>query len=186
MLEQVAFFVVAVVMLLAAFRVVTATNLVHTVLWLGVTLGGTAVAFILLEAHFLAAIQIILYTGGVLTLMLFGVMLTQRQQGVTTVGNPSHHLPAGFVLAAAVFAMLAGAIFRTPLPNAVAQGSNTRALGVAFLTEHVLAFEALSLLLLGAVLGAIVIARRRDAGDESEIAGPAIPARRKLEIGGSR
>ncbi len=186
MLSQVAFFVVAVAMLAAAFRAVTAQNLVHAVLWLGVTLAGTAVAFILLDAHFLAAMQIILYTGGVLTLMLFGVMLTHRDPGVSTVRNPSHHVAAGVGLAGAVLAMLVGAILRTTLPSAPAEGSDTRALGVAFLTDHVLAFEVLSLLLLGAVLGAIVISRRRDAGQESDSPMANIPARRKLELGGTR
>jgi NADH-quinone oxidoreductase subunit J len=113
-------------------------------------------------------------------------MLTHREPGVSTVRSPQHRLGAGGLLAVAIFAMLAGAIWRTPLPNAPPQGSNTQALGAAFLTEHVLAFEVLSLLLLGAVLGAIVIARRRDAGDEREARGPVVPARRKLQLGGSR
>lgn len=186
MLSQVAFFIVAAVMLGAGFRAVTAQNLVHTVLWLGVTLAGTSIAFILLDAHFLAAIQIILYTGGILTLMLFGVMLTQREQGVAGVKNPSHRFGSGVLLAVAVAAMLGGAILRTPLPSAPAAISNTRALGTSFLTEHVLAFEVLSLLLLGAVLGAIVIARRRDAGEADDSPATRIPARRKLELGGTR
>lgn len=186
MAEQIGFIIVALAILGAGSRVVTAQNLVHTVLWLALTLLSTAVAFIMLEASFLAAIQVILYTGGVLTLMLFGVMLTHRDEGFVTVRNPHHRVLSGLVLGGAVFAMLAGAIVRTPLPANPAPAATTKSLGVAFLTEHVLAFEVLSLLLLAAVLGAIVLARKRDAGDEQEISGPPIAARRKLGPGSSQ
>lgn len=181
MLGQVAFGVVALVMLGAASRVVTARNLVHTVLWLGLTLATTAVLYILLNASFLAAIQIILYTGGVLTLMLFGVMLTHRDEGFVAVQNPSGRFAAGALLALGVFAMLGGAILRTPgLPSTQAAPVSPAALGEAFLTQHVLAFEVLSVLLLVAALGAIVMARRRDAGEEGEAQGAVLPARRAL------
>lgn len=169
MVGQVAFGIVAIALLGSASRVVTARNLVHTVLWLGLTLAVTSVVYIMLSAPFLAAIQIILYTGGVLTLMLFGVMLTHRDEGFVAVQNPSGRLAAGAVLAVAVFAMLAGAILRTPgLPTTQVAAVPTEELGAAFLTEHVLAFEVLSLLLLVAALGAIVLARRKDAGEEGE------------------
>lgn len=181
MLEQIGFFVVATALLVAAFRVVTSQNLVHTVLWLGISLALTAVVFLMLHAPFLAAIQIILYTGGVLTLMLFGVMLTNRDQGLIAVPNPQHRIGAGVLLAAAVFGMLVLAVLRTPnLPSSEPVVITTQALGVAFFTEHLLAFEVLSLLLLAAVLGAIVLARRGDPAKEGETDGPRVPARRKL------
>jgi len=184
MLGQVAFGVVAIALLGSASRVVTARNLVHTVLWLGLTLAVTAVVYIMLAAPFLAAIQIILYTGGVLTLMLFGVMLTHRDEGFVAVQNPSGRIVAGALLAAGVFAMLAGAILRTPaLPTEMTAAVRTDELGAAFLTEHVLAFEVLSVLLLVAALGAIVLARRKDAGEAGEDRIAAIPARRPLPTG---
>lgn len=179
MLEQISFVIVAAALLFCASRVVTARNLVHTVLWLGITLALTAVVFVLLRAPFLAAIQLILYTGGVLTLMLFGVMLTHRDAGFVTVQNPSHRQLAGGLLGAAVFAMFAAAIVRTEgLPNTPGE-STIASLGRSFFGDQVLAFEVLSLLLLAAVLGAIVIARKRDAGLESEER-PPIPARGAL------
>lgn len=169
MLAQVGFVIAAIAMLASAFKVVTTKNLVHMVLWLGLTLANTAVLFIMLDAAFLAAIQIILYTGGVLTLMLFGVMLTHRDAGFTGIANPSHRIGPGLVLAVAVFSMVAAAVLRTPIaPAADVALVTTADLGVALFGEHVLAFEVLSLLLLGAVLGAIVLARKRDAGDERE------------------
>lgn len=181
MVGQVAFGVVALSMLACGFRVVTAKNLVHTVLWLGLMLALTAVIYLMLAAPFLAAIQIILYTGGVLTLMLFGVMLTHRDEGFVAVQNPSGRLAAGGLLALGVFAMLGGAILRTPgLPTEPKPEVPIDALGAAFLTEYVLAFEVLSVLLLVAALGAIVMARRKDAGEESEKTGAVLPARKAL------
>ncbi|MEW6430813.1 MAG: NADH-quinone oxidoreductase subunit J [Myxococcota bacterium] len=181
MLGQVAFSVVALALLICGFRVVTAKNLVHTVLWLGLMLALTAVVYVMLSAPFLAAIQIILYTGGVLTLMLFGVMLTHRDEGFVAVQNPSGRLAAGGLLAVSVFAMLGGAILRTPeLPTAPKGDVSIEELGAAFLTEYVLAFEVLSLLLLVAALGAIVLARRKDAGEEGESQGAVLPARKPL------
>jgi NADH-quinone oxidoreductase subunit J len=184
MLEQGSFIVVSVLLLVSAAQVVTTRNLVHTVLWLGITLALTAVFFLFLRAPFMAAIQIILYTGGVLTLMLFGVMLTHRDASFVGVQNPSHRLVPGGVLALAVFLMLAAAIVRTPaLPNHEPVEATVKGLGESFFTVHALAFEALSVLLLAAVLGAIVMARRRDAGDERE-EGPAIAERRAVDAGG--
>ena len=162
-LEPIAFGVVALALLICALRVVTARNLVHTVLWLGLMLAMTAIVFVFLHAPFLAAIQLILYTGGVLTLMLFGVMLTHRKEGVTSIPNPSAGIVPGVLLAGGVFALITAAVQRTTdLPAAAPVNITTQALGVSFLTEHALAFEVLSILLLAAVLGAIVIARRSD------------------------
>jgi NADH-quinone oxidoreductase subunit J len=184
MLEQVSFIVVSVALLLSAAQVVTTRNLVHTVLWLGITLALTAVLFLFLRAPFMAAIQIILYTGGVLTLMLFGVMLTHRDKSFVGVENPSHRIVPGAVLAFSVFLMLVAAVMRTPvLPNAAPVDVTVKGLGESFFTVHALAFEVLSVLLLGAVLGAIVMARKRDAGDARED-GPAIAERRSAPVGG--
>lgn len=182
MIDQIAFGVVSAVMVFSALRVVTASNLVHTVLWLGVLLGLTAVTYVMLLAPFLAAIQLILYTGGVLTLMLFGVMLTQREAG-TAIPNETARQPAGALIACLVAGVLGGAIVKTPaerFPDAAPAEIGTEALGVSFLTTHVLAFEVLSVLLLAAVLGAIVIARKSDPARETK-QGPVIAPRRRPE-----
>jgi NADH-quinone oxidoreductase subunit J len=173
-IERIGFIVIAAVMLVSAFRVVTAKNLVHGVLWLALTLSTTAVLFVSLDAAFLAGIQLLLYTGGVITLMLFGVMLTRRHDGLN-IDNESaarRRLP-GFVVAAALFALLVAATVETEAPER--QGSpdpvTAQQIGESFLTQHLLAFEVLSLLLLAAMIGAIVLARRRDYGLDS----PRIP-----------
>lgn len=180
-LESIAFFAVGLVTLFTGLRVVTTKNLVHTVLWLGLMLASTAVLFLLLQAPFLAAIQIILYTGGVLTLMLFGVMLTHRDRGFTAVPNDSRNRLRAAVLGLFSFAVLAFGILKTKgLPAKAPVLIETQKLGESFLTEHVLAFEVLSLLLLAAVLGAIVLARKTDPAVEGEVDGPRVPARRPL------
>lgn len=183
-LESIAFLAVAVATLFSGIRVVTARNLVHTVLWLGLMLASTAVLFLMLHAPFLAAIQLILYTGGVLTLMLFGVMLTQRDRGFTAVPNDSRDRFRAAVLGALCFGVLAwGIVWTEGLPDQAQVRVDTQQIGEAYLTEHVLAFEVLSLLLLAAVLGAIVLARKQDPTTGGEGDGPRVPGRKALARG---
>ncbi|MCA9546411.1 MAG: NADH-quinone oxidoreductase subunit J [Myxococcales bacterium] len=162
MMAWIAFGIVAATLLVGAFRVVTARNLVHAVLWLGLTLAMTAAGYVLLEATFLAVMQLLLYTGGVLTLMLFGIMLTRRVEGVE-VPNEAANRPRAAALALGVFALFTWAILNTPLPPAGPGGAVTaQQIGHSFLTDHLLAFEVLSVLLLAVMVGAIAIARTRD------------------------
>jgi NADH-quinone oxidoreductase subunit J len=180
-LEAIAFLAVAAATLFSGLRVVTTRNLVHTVLWLGLMLGSTAVLFLMLSAPFLAAIQLILYTGGVLTLMLFGVMLTHRDRGFTAVPNDSRDRFRAAVLGALCFCVLAwGIVWTEGLPDQAPVMVDTQRIGEAYLTEHVLAFEVLSLLLLAAVLGAIVLARKQDPTTAGEVDGPRVPPRKVL------
>jgi NADH-quinone oxidoreductase subunit J len=168
-LERIGFGVVAAVLLWSALRVVTSKNLVHAVLWLAVMLMTTAAAYLMLHAPFLAAIQLMLYTGGVLTLMLFGIMLTRRTEGIEVPIESTGRARAAIV-AAGVFGLMATAITQTPnLATAIeAPKVGARELGKLFLTEHLLAFEVLSLLLLAAMVGAIVIARVRDPRENEQ------------------
>jgi NADH-quinone oxidoreductase subunit J len=171
MVDEIAFVVIALILLVGALRVVTAKNLVHAVLWLGVTLTATALLFVSLQAAFLAGIQLLLYTGGVITLMLFGVMLTRRHETpeVENEGSPRRRLP-GFLTAALLLGALAWAVYSTEgLPTDQTTPVGTAEIGRSFLTDHLLAFEVLSLLLLAAMIGAIVIARRRDYGLEGVV-----------------
>lgn len=167
--ELVAQIIVAAVLLFSALRVVTSDNLVRSVLWLAVTLVTTAVVYVMLAAPFMAGIQILLYTGGVVTLMLFGVMLTNRDGGVKVVNesDSASHFRAGST-AATLFSLMTAAILLSE--DQLPEGSNegfevtTATLGQAFLTDHLLAFEVLSVLLLAAMIGAIVLSRRKDFG----------------------
>ena len=159
---QVAFGVIAACMLGAALLAVTSRSLVHSVLWLAVGLLTTAAMYVLLDATLLGAIQVLLYAGGVITLMLFGVMLTEQGLAVQA-PNPSHRRLPGVALAAIVFGLIAAVISESePMALPESAAVTARQIGRSFLTDHLLAFESLSLLLLAAMLGAIVIARRRD------------------------
>jgi NADH-quinone oxidoreductase subunit J len=161
-MATVAFGILAAALLLSAIFVVHARNLVHAVLWLGVTLLVTAALFVMLDAGFLAGVQVLLYVGGVVTLMAFGVMLTRRHDGRVAVAGSSR-VGRGAVIAAATFGVIAAAVARSELP-AGEKTVTTAELGSGLVTTHLLAFEALSFLLLAAIIGAIVIARRRDPG----------------------
>ena len=162
------FFVLAILLLVSAMRVVSSRDLVRAVLWLGIVLVLTAVMFLMLGAPFLAGIQLLLYTGGVITLMLFGVMLTRRHHEVGVEIDSSRRLPAALG-SVALFIAMASAIFRTNLPAWPSYAPIPAVeIGRAFLTDHLIAFEVLSVLLLAAMIGAIVLGRRRDFDDEPE------------------
>jgi NADH-quinone oxidoreductase subunit J len=166
MTAQIGFGVIAVCLLLSALFVVGSKNLVHAVLWLAVTLLSTAVLFVTMQAPFVAGIQVLLYAGGVITLMLFGVMLTRRHERVEIDAetSPRRRVPAA-IAGTGMFILFATALSRTPeqplQPHATV---DTVDIGRSFLTGNVLAFEVLSVLLLAAMIGAIVVARRRDHG----------------------
>jgi len=159
--DQVAFAVLGFATLSAAVMVVRAEDLVRGVLWLAVTLLGTAGLYATLDAGFLAAIQVLLYTGGVITLMLFAVLLTRRREGPIPAGGV-HRPVAGALAAATFFALVAFAVLRTDGLPARAGRVDPRALGLLLTSDLALPFEALSLLLLAGMVGAIVLARRQD------------------------
>jgi NADH:ubiquinone oxidoreductase subunit 6 (subunit J) len=169
MIESVVFGGIAAIMVCSALCVVLWRNLVHSVLWLAALLLATAALFVLLRAPFLGGVQVMLYAGGVVTLMLFGIMLTRRSGGVAVENETAgiRRLPAALA-SSALFGAMVWAIQATDnLPLTPARPITTRDLARAFLTQHVLAFEVLSVLLLAATVGAIVIARRTDHGAPS-------------------
>ncbi|MSP92687.1 MAG: NADH-quinone oxidoreductase subunit J [Myxococcales bacterium] len=167
-MAQLAFGLVAAAMLGSGLLAVRSRNLVHAVLWLAVSLIATAAAYVLLSAPFLAAMQILLYTGGVVTLMLFGVMLTDHRHDGGAPGRLSNDSAPqrpwlGAFFAAALFGVVAAALYQTPLPvPAAALDASTARLGELVLGDHLVAFEAISVLLLAALLGAVALARKTD------------------------
>lgn len=166
------FAIVAAVIVVSALFVVRAANLIHSVLWLGVTLLGTAALYAQLNAPFLAGVQVLTYVGGVVTLMIFGVMVTRRHDGIDAVAQ-TEGADRGFIFASALFVVLALVTWKSaphvPNPAPVASSAD---LARALLDEYLIGFEVLSLLLLAAIVGAVVLVRRRDP----EPAGEASPA----------
>jgi len=161
--EALAFAVPAILLVVSALAVVLSKNLFHSVLWLALALTCTAGIFLGLEAEFLAAVQLLLYAGGVVTIVVFAIVVTQRLVG-ERLSHTSRHLVAGGIVAAAFVALVASAITRSPLPLARPEmaGDLTRTIGESVLTRYVLPFELLAVLMLAAMLGAVYFARPED------------------------
>lgn len=154
------------VMIIGGLLVVNSKDLVRSVLWLALLLISTSALYVSLAAEFIGAVQILLYTGGVVTLMLFGLMLTSRITGARVL-HESHNRLRGAIASISILGIMVAAILMTPAPKqvpaeALVTLSDTRSLGTLFLTEQALALEVLSVLLLVVMVGAIVLARRKD------------------------
>ncbi len=176
---------------LAAIGTVTARNLVHGALYLVAFFFLVACQFVLLEAEFMAAMQVLVYIGAVAILLMFGIMLTRNIQGDETTGGPwTSKIPAAIV-AVALLGLLAYGIrdergivrgerarpswsatrVRPPLDEfghvpAVAVNDMARTLGLEMMTRWVIPFEVAGLLLTAALVGAIALAMS-DSTDES-------------------
>jgi NADH-quinone oxidoreductase subunit J len=159
---QVVFYTVAVLILASAIMVVRGRNLVHSAFALLATFFGVAILYVLLGADFLAGAQLLIYVGGILILLLFGVMLTHRIYDLNLKTETFQVLP-GAAVSVLVFATLVAVIYRTPWRNLgiLVEGPTTEGIGRAFLTEYILPFEAASVLLLVALIGAAMIVRGR-------------------------
>jgi NADH:ubiquinone oxidoreductase subunit 6 (subunit J) len=162
-LEPIAFGALAVLLVASALAVVLTKNLFHSVLWLALTLTGTAGIFLTLDAEFLAAVQLLLYAGGVVTIAVFAIVVTERLVG-DRITQTSRQIMSGVVIAGAVLVGLLTFIVRAPLtrPRPPMAGDLTRVIGDAVLTRFLLSFELLGLLFLAAMLGAMYFARPDD------------------------
>ncbi|PRH80914.1 proton-conducting membrane transporter [Streptomyces solincola] len=172
---EIAFLLVGVVTLGAAVLTVTTRHLVHAALWLVVALGGLAVEYLLLTAEFIAWVQVLIYVGSVVVLLLFGLMLTRAPIGRSPDAD-SGNRPAALAVAVAAAAALVWVVvdaFRATWIDldGPAQGS-TRVSGEILFRHWVLPFEALSVLLLAALVGAIVLSRRDGADAGGDQAAP--------------
>jgi NADH:ubiquinone oxidoreductase subunit 6 (subunit J) len=160
MLETIAFWALAIVLVGSALAVVLSKNLFHAVLWLALALTGTAGIFLLLNAEFLAAVQLLLYAGGIITIVVFAIVVTERLVG-EHLTQTNRRVAAGAVVSVAMLVAIVSSLLRQPLelPDVTPAGNATQAIGEAVLTRFVLPFELLALLMLAAMLGAIYFAR---------------------------
>jgi NADH-quinone oxidoreductase subunit J len=160
--QNIAFGIVAAVMILGAIRVVTTNNVVHAALWLVAVLAGAAAQYILLAAEFVAVTQVLVYVGAVMVLFLFGTMLTRSKIGRQTDLNTKYWWIGGFT-ALLLLGTLAYVLIDTfedeELPSD-AVPTTTRQISDAIFGPYLLPFWALSFVLLAAIIGAIVLARR--------------------------
>ncbi|SFR00974.1 NADH-quinone oxidoreductase subunit J family protein [Desulfoscipio geothermicus] len=158
----VAFYGLALTILGAATLVVFVRNIVHSVLFLAVTFVAMAGLFLLLDADFIAAVQVLVYAGAVCIMVVFGIMLIQRaDMKATNLFNKQLLAGGGLVaLVVALCAVLAGRTAWTELVTAQEVPANTvQFIGTLLLSKYVIPFEVAALLLLVALVGAIVIAR---------------------------
>lgn len=155
-MRDLAFYALAVCLLAAAAAVVTAKSLFRAAFALSLALVATAGLYLLLTAPLLAAVQILLYTGGVLTLVVFALVVA----GANTEGARWRKPVPAALLALAVFVALAASVRDLPdgFPgNGIASGKDV---GLMLFGDYLVPFELLSVLLLGAVFGALLLARR--------------------------
>jgi len=159
-LEVVTFWGLCVLLIGSALAVVLTKNLFHSVLYLALSLTATAGVFLALDAEFLAAVQLLLYAGGVITIVVFAIVVTERLVG-DRITQTSRHILAGLVLAGALLLALLRVLRGADLPveRQVITVDVTRAIGQVLLTEFVLPFELLAVLLLVGLLGALYFAR---------------------------
>ena len=163
--QEYAFSVLAVIGSLSSIGVVTASNVVHAALYLVVSLLSVGGVYLVLGAEFIAWVQILIYVGAIVILFLFGLMLTKAPIGRDALDNQQRWL--GALVAVMVFAGLVFLIQEAfPVQDAEAfetfQGT-TELVGESIFRTYVLPFEAVSFLLLAALIGAIVLARKDDA-----------------------
>jgi NADH-quinone oxidoreductase subunit J len=159
---DIVFYAFAVITVVSAFVVVFSRNIMYAAFSLLFTFFGVAGLYVLLSADFLAVTQILIYVGGILVLMLFGVMLTNNVVSVDIKTGTLNTVPA--LIAAAVIVGSLGAIFyatwSTVAMPATAPSATTRAIGELLMTGYVLPFEVASVVLLAALVGAAFMARR--------------------------
>ena len=162
--EQIIFLLTGALILGSAVMVVTVQNLLHAALWLVVSLFGVAVLYALLQANFLAVVQVVVYIGAIAILFIFAVMLTRRElmeKGRQT--RPNWWIPA--LLGLLILAGLVMLILSVPAVSQTAVAlpagyDSVRALGNALVSPdaYVLPFEVASVLMLAALVGAVYIA----------------------------
>ena len=179
-MEFFVFVVAAAMAVVGALGVVLRRNPVHAALSLVLTLFGVAVLFVAQHAEFLAAVQVIVYAGAIVVLFLFVIMLlgVDRAENLKTEPLASQRLVAGVtglgMLALLTLAALAGdekVVARGEgIASAVAENdanANVRQLATSIFSDHVVAFEATSVLLVVAVVGTVMLARRKKASTEA-------------------
>ena len=161
--QNIFFYMIATIMVVAALRVVTSDNIVHAALYLVVVLAGAAAQFILLGAEFVGVTQVLVYIGAVIVLFLFGIMLTRAKVGSEDDLDHANRWPAVMTALLLLIVMSYSVVdfagddeidVLNGVPTTTAQVSDS------IFSTYIVAFEAISVLLLAALIGAIVVARK--------------------------
>jgi len=168
--QNISFGILALVATVAALRVVTTRNVVHAALYLVVVLASVGALYVLLAAEFVAAVQILIYIGAIVVLFLFGIMLTRPSIGSDAgLDNDQRWIAgvSGLYLFGPLSTVLVDSFADDHLPSlegvsreALTAERGTGAVGDAIFSTYLIPFEVVSVLLLAALVGAIVLARR--------------------------
>ncbi|MFH1892794.1 MAG: NADH-quinone oxidoreductase subunit J [Candidatus Zixiibacteriota bacterium] len=161
------FWVIAFVTIMSAILVVSLRNIFHSALFLVLCLFAVAGIFILCEAEFLAGVQVLIYAGGIAVLMIFAVMLT-TQMANYRISQQNEQRPLSALVAFCFLLIAVGSILKTlsvpggfPLAShPEIEGSTTHTIGQLLLRDFVLPFELVSVVLLVALIGAVVLAKK--------------------------
>jgi NADH-quinone oxidoreductase subunit J len=185
---QLVFMPAAGLAILGAIMMVTRKNAVHSALWLVLVFFNLAVMYVMLGAEFLAALQVLVYTGAILVLFLFVIMLLGLREGPQLGGLHTAQLVAAWPIGLLLMLQIVTIILFSSQPRQVnigdmignqhvvwsntqviAAGGNVQVLGQTLYTQFLLPFEIASLILLLAVVGAIVLARKEEPAEVEEI-----------------
>ena len=157
------FIILAITTVLSSIYVVTSKNLVRSAVSLFFTLFGMAGFYIMLYADFIAGAQILIYVGGVLVLIIFGVMLTNKMDKPSIANSSQNQIIAGLV-SVVFFIIQVIVILTTPWENnGVVLDETVKEIGRILMKEYILPFEIVSILLLAALIGAATLARKKNA-----------------------
>jgi NAD(P)H-quinone oxidoreductase subunit 6 len=155
------FYLVALITVGSALMVALSRNIIYSAFSLLGTFAGVAGLYVFLGADFVAAVQLLIYVGGILILILFAVMLTRRITDVEITNRAAGRVPAVIIIGLLIY-LLVQAVRETPwvkVKEAVYQPTTAK-IGDLFLEEYLLPFELASLVLLAAMIGAVVLSRK--------------------------
>lgn len=162
--QNVTFAILATIMVVSALRVVTSKNVVHSALWLVLVLAGVAGNFILLGNEFVAVTQVLVYIGAIVVLFLFGVMLTRAPIGADA-HLDNEQRPLALLVSLPLLGLMSYVLWDTYKDQQITANGDlvvqsTASVSDSIFKTYLVPFEAASVLLLAALIGAIVLARR--------------------------
>lgn len=174
MLELILFYTFGAIAVVSAILVITRHNVVHSAAFLGATLFAVAGIFLTLHAEFLAGVQVIVYVGGILVLFVFVIMLIAVERSVHE-RQFNRQWTIALITSAILIVEIVYGLYRgrdslilppVVAPPAAAAAGNSEQVGTALYTSYLLPFEIASILLLVAIVGAVVLAKRRTPAEE--------------------
>jgi NAD(P)H-quinone oxidoreductase subunit 6 len=159
--STVVFYLVAIITIGSAFMVAFSRNIIYSAFSLLGTFAGVAGLYVFLGADFVAAVQLLIYVGGILVLILFAVMLTHRITDVEITNRAAGRIPALIITGVLIY-LLIDTVRETPWAKAkeITYQPTTAKIGDLFLESYLLPFELASLVLLAAMIGAVVLSRK--------------------------